>query len=158
MFELFKKRDWPSGRAGNAILTGRGAALQKNWAGWMGLQASRLSLQKQKLALLLFICLTGSYFVFLMAQSILGYHGNGLSITPLSKPAHATATGAEIKESHFPVSRAEYLKVTRFRDYMDSLARNASGKGIHDSILLARPGLMDSLTLIENYYQSKYKN
>lgn len=158
MFDLFKKRSAPAEGRGSSVLAASGVMLQKNWAGWMGVQASRLSVQKQKLALLLFILLTGSYFLYLMAQSILGYNGGGLYISPLSAPAYATATGAEIKEVRIPVSKAEYLKVSRFREYMDSLARNPSGKNIHDSILLARPGLMDSLVLIENYYQSNYKN
>jgi len=36
---------------------------------------------------------------------------------------------------------------------MDSLARSPSGKILYDSIISQRPGLMDSVRFIENYYQ-----
>jgi hypothetical protein len=48
----------------------------------------------------------------------------------------------------------EYLEVIAFRKYMDSLKNH--DKKYHDSILLTRPGLMDSLTKLEQmYYQTK---
>ena len=49
-------------------------------------------------------------------------------------------------------------KITSFRKYMDSLGRSPTGKKMHDSIVLNRPGLLDSLTIIENYYYSHLKN
>ena len=51
------------------------------------------------------------------------------------------------------VSEAEYSRIKRFRVYMDGLARSPAGKTLYDSIIHHRPGLMDSVWFIENYYQ-----
>ena len=40
---------------------------------------------------------------------------------------------------------------------MDSLTRSENGTIIYDSIVKARPGLMDSVLFIENIYQSQLK-
>ena len=40
---------------------------------------------------------------------------------------------------------------------MDSLARSPSGRKLYDSIVAARPGLMDSVRYIEKEYQN-FKN
>lgn len=50
------------------------------------------------------------------------------------------------------MSKENYLKVHLFKEYMDSLARSATGKAVYDSILISRPGLMDSVRFIENNY------
>ncbi|ULT38451.1 hypothetical protein KRR40_25400 [Niabella defluvii] len=51
------------------------------------------------------------------------------------------------------MSEAEYSRIKRFRVYMDSLARSPAGRTLYDSIIYHRPGLMDSVRFIENYYQ-----
>lgn len=55
------------------------------------------------------------------------------------------------------VAKEEYEKIQRFRQYMDSLERSPSGKKLYNSILINRPGLLDSIILIENIYQSQIK-
>jgi hypothetical protein len=40
---------------------------------------------------------------------------------------------------------------------MDSLKSDITGKSVYDSLLRARPGLMDSIRLMENYYESNVK-
>ena len=48
------------------------------------------------------------------------------------------------------LNTADEQRVTRFKMYMDSLSREGSGRMIHDGILKARPGLMDSISKLEN--------
>lgn len=49
-------------------------------------------------------------------------------------------------------------RIAKFRMYMDSLPHSSSGKIIRDSILKARPGLMDSISKLENLFHSTIKN
>jgi hypothetical protein len=49
-------------------------------------------------------------------------------------------------------------RIAKFRMYMDSLPHNSSGKIIRDSILKARPGLMDSISKLENLFHSTINN
>ena len=52
------------------------------------------------------------------------------------------------------LNTADEQRITRFKKYMDSLCRNGSGRTIHDSILKARPGLMDSISKLDNLVHS----
>ena len=56
------------------------------------------------------------------------------------------------------ISREESEKIKKFKSYLDSLVKSKSGKRIHDSITANRPGLMDSLSIIQNLYQSQSLN
>jgi hypothetical protein len=55
------------------------------------------------------------------------------------------------------VSKADYQGIIRFRGYMDSLTRSPAGKAAYDSIIFSRPGLLDSIRILEKIYQSQTK-
>jgi len=55
------------------------------------------------------------------------------------------------------VSKKDYQGIIRFRGYMDSLTRSPAGKAAYDSIILSRPGLLDSIRILEKIYQSQTK-
>ncbi len=59
------------------------------------------------------------------------------------------------KNEAVTISEGENEKMQNFRNHMDSLAKTPSGKKMYDAILIDRPGLMDSVILIENIYQSQ---
>jgi hypothetical protein len=44
--------------------------------------------------------------------------------------------------------------VAAFRRYMDDLRSTPAGSRVRDSILRARPGLMDSINAIESLYKN----
>lgn len=56
------------------------------------------------------------------------------------------------------VSVREYLMVAQFHRYLDSLAQSADGRQIRENLLRGRPGLLDSLLLVEKLYLSETKN
>ncbi|MGI8949953.1 MAG: hypothetical protein ACR2FN_00060 [Chitinophagaceae bacterium] len=53
------------------------------------------------------------------------------------------------------ISNEEYRHFQQFKQKMDSLQLSSDGKILYDSIMQARPHLMDSINLIENLYQSQ---
>jgi len=59
----------------------------------------------------------------------------------------------EKKETTTLLTAEVYQRLQLFRKYMDSLHKNS--KWIYDSILLARPGMMDSVAILEKMYLSQ---
>ncbi len=131
---------------------------QKRWADWMQNKAERLSGKGKVIALLLFSLVVGGYSIYLITVSIFGEQNYALSVTSIKKPQYLSRSGEEGTTASSGINKEDYQKVHRFKKYMDSLARSPTGKSIYDSILISRPGLMDSVRFIEKSYQSQLKN
>jgi len=48
-------------------------------------------------------------------------------------------------------------QIVLFKNYLDSLRRDSHGRYFYDSLRRHRPGLLDSLTLMQSYYHSNVK-
>lgn len=132
--------------------------LQSKWAEWMTKQTAKLSIRNQVVVFGLFIACICSYSVYLISMNFSDAHSKRITITSIVKPVKAIEIdNATIKKS-IPFSQNELNKIIQFRAYIDSLARSPTGKRVLDSIRNKRPGLLDSLARIENYYQSNFKN
>lgn len=131
--------------------------LQNGWAQWMGRRTQRLSRKTLFLLLLAFIVLAGGYSIYLIGKSFSGNQANSISITSIKKPEHVVQTGESASRPDMIESKTDYQRIIRFRAYMDSLARSPAGKAAYDGIILNRPGLLDSIRLIEEIYQSQTK-
>ena len=71
-------------------------------------------------------------------------------------PKHFNKTGDETVIPEATVDEQTYLQIQDFRKYMDSLKLNRANE--YDSILQARPGLIDSVQALEQiYYSQKQK-
>jgi len=126
--------------------------MQTRWAKWMEKRTESFSRGNWTLLLILFVLLTGGYSTYLLVSSFTAKAGKAFTITPIRKPGHLTETG-DAKADALPVAETEYRRIHNFRMYMDSLARSPSGKATYDSITYRRPGLMDSVRYIDNYYK-----
>ena len=120
------------------------------WAGWMGGKAATLSQRQLYLSLSVFIVAMGACCCWQLYNGIMGNHmiiinSGRLKTVVTEKGGRATPS----------VSTGEYIKIQRFRHYMDSLASTVAGRKVRDSILEARPGLPDSIASLEAYYRSK---
>lgn len=78
------------------------------------------------------------------------------NVTQVKSP-HLLKVGDELNKPLAIITKEEYKKIEHFRDYIDSLAVSPSGKKLYDSILISHPGLIDSIVLLENIYQSQIK-
>lgn len=138
-------------------VVGKMLQLQQRWATFMERHTERLS-AKCKLIVLFFFCLCfGGFSIFFIARSLLNNHTTSFHVSQGKIPQHFGKTGYEKTKGVTIVTEEEYDKIQHFRKYMDSLARNPSGKKLYDNILTDRPGLMDSIILIGNIYQSQNK-
>ena len=82
-----------------------------------------------------------------------------INVLSCSKPAlvpkHFDKTGDEVIPEAY-VDEETFYKMQGFKKYMDSLKQNKSKQ--YDSIMQARPGLMDSVQVLEEiYYSQKQK-
>ena len=131
--------------------------LQNGWALWMSRRTEHLSRKTLRLLLLAFSALAGGYSIYLIGQSFSGNQANAFSVTSIKKPGHVLQTGDAASQPDMIVSKADYQGIIRFRGYMDSLTRSPAGKATYDSIILSRPGLLDSIRILEKIYQSQTK-
>lgn len=161
MLSLFRKRKTQTSvkenpaqeRFANSIVSAC-IRFQQRWADFMQFHTERLSRKGKLIILSLFCVIAGSLSVYLIWSSVMSRKAS-FTVIHLKKSPYAVKSGDENTKTLVIVSKAEYEKIQRFRFYMDSLARSPSGKLLHDSILSQRPGLMDSILLIEKIYQSQ---
>lgn len=127
--------------------------LQKGLANWMAKHTSNFKRRHWLIVLILFILAGGGYNCYLIADSLFSKGRIMFSIYPIHRPLFFRETGEATSDPAVQLSAGEYERIHRFRLYMDSLAASQSGKKVRDSILLHRPGLLDSVLFIEAYYK-----
>lgn len=132
--------------------------LQHKCAQWLERKTSHFSRLNWIVILFLFIVFTGGCSIYVIVTSFSGNTTKNLIVIPITKPTNSVPEKEKAMPFNSVISKAEFEKIIRFRRYMDSLGRSPTGKKTHDSIVLYRPGLLDSLTIIENHYYSHLKN
>jgi hypothetical protein len=132
--------------------------VQDKWSKKMGIITSGLSKRKLVCSLALFVVLAGGVCIYGISRSFVNTVKDSIKIIPISKPMNAIDRSLVLNPKPFPVRQKEFKRIVLFRMYLDSLGRSPIGKKAFDSINGLRPGLMDSLVFIENYYKSNCKN
>lgn len=131
---------------------------QRKWADLMQRYSERLP-QGSKLIILFMFCLIASISsLYLIFSSVMHQSTSSIAITHFKAALFTGKSGDENTKATGIVAKAEYERIQHFQFYMDSLAGSSYGRKIYDSILNQRPGLIDSVLLIENVYQSQSKN
>ncbi len=138
-------------------IAGVGLKLQRKFAERMTKIFGNMNNGKLKILLIFFCMTTGGYSVYLIADAIKSSRANQKSfkIDQVDVPKHFDKTGDAIIPGTY-VDDETFYKIEGFKNYMDSLKQNKSKQ--YDSILLARPGLMDSVQMLgELYFLQKQK-
>lgn len=75
----------------------------------------------------------------------------------LSKPAGGVVVSPRYHEKKPPISQAHagWVTVRAWERKMDSLRRDAHGRRTYDSILAARPGILDSAKKAQEFFYSR---
>jgi hypothetical protein len=131
--------------------------LQHKCAQWLERKTAHFSRLNWIVVLFTFIVFTGGCSIYIIVNSFSNNKSRNITIASITKPTNDIPLKEKPLELNAIISKAEFEKITSFRKYMDSLGRSPTGKKTHDSIVLNRPGLLDSLTIIENYYYSHLK-
>lgn len=133
--------------------------MQNGFATFMGKRTEKLSSSTMKFILVIFLLSGSSLSIyFIVTAFIKKEQPKALRIDRLSVPRYYNKNGDEPIQPGFFISKQEHEEMQAFKTYMDSLHRTKKGKLVYDSIMLNRPGLMDSVNKLEQLYQQQLQN
>lgn len=128
--------------------------VQRKAANYLNHKTASLTPRQVTIGLVIFCLLFGGSSAFTIWHS-LQPASNGISIEPLKTPAYTIIPGNDNINDGAILSRIELDRIKSFRLYLDSLQQTKEGRALYDSIAATRPGLLDSLALIEYQLQLK---
>lgn len=136
-------KDWKDKAAGK--IAGVAIKLQTKFALLMNNLVSNIPPKKLRVILLVFCLFSGGFSIYLAAHAIFANTPKepAINVSPIHMPQHYDRTGSEINEPENGVSHQMYQEIQAYKKTMDSL-----GEPI-------RPGLLDSIVILENIYQSQ---
>lgn len=136
-------------------IAGVGIKAQQLFAEKMNRIFMKTDFKRLKLMLIFFCVSAGGYSIYLIANSVLSPERKQktFEIQQMDIPKHFDKTGDETVMPEATIDEQTYLQIQDFRKHMDSLKLNRTNE--YDSILQARPGLMDSVQVLEQIYLSQ---
>lgn len=161
MLRLFKKRKGKAARV-NFFYKKMGELTERNqrkWADYMNAKVEKVSPFRIKLLLVLFTLFFSSVFVLLGVRSLSNTPGS-TTVQKIRVPSNVLlqdqyASGSNKGSATLSVN--EVNRIRQFRKYLDSLLITSNGKPVHDSLLLQRAGLLDSVRIIEKIFENQFK-
>lgn len=150
--QLFKRRERKESvqTEASARLRGWLFEIAQRINGWLQSYTRRFSTGKLKIICLLFVLLAGGGSGWVLVRS-LTRPTTILHIQPISRPAEIPLGGA----GYGPDDSVVFAAMSRVRAFiqkMDSLRNDPVGRRWRDSIQMARPGLFDSIEVLEKWY------
>lgn len=136
-------------------IAGLGVKLQQLFAEKMNRIFMKTDFKRLKIILIIFCIGAGGYSIYLIANSVISpdRKQNSFEVQQMDVPKHFNKTGDENLILEAYVDEETYQQIKQFRTYMDSLKQKRRNE--YDSILQARPGLMDSVQMLEEIYLSQ---
>jgi hypothetical protein len=131
---------------------------QTKFADVMNRNFSGISTKRMKIFLFLFCLVSGGLSIYYIVNAVFNHDkkNNSFKIDHVDVPKHYDKTGDELIHSQIFIDEETMQNIQVFKQYMDSL--KTKGAKQYDSIMLERPGLMDSITMLEEiYYSQKIK-
>lgn len=159
---LFRKRKLNAEEESNPSMSdkmagkiaGAGIKAQTAFANKMNKLFENINHRKLKSGLMVFILLAGGYSLYLVVSAITKpSKQSSFKVEQIDVPKHFNKTGDEIMPMETLVDENTYGKIQGFKKYMDSLKQNHFEQ--YDSIQTARPGLIDSVLMLEEVYHSQ---
>jgi hypothetical protein len=145
-------RDKLAGRIVSMILK-----IQNGFAGLMSRATKNLSIAAMKWTLLLFTLTGSGLSIYFISLAISKKKNAVIKPDRLQVPQYYDRSGDPIIMPDLLILPEEHEEMRQFQHYMDSLRSSKTGKLLYDSIILNRPGLMDSIRVLEEIYQSQNK-
>jgi len=115
-------------------------------------KTNHLSTNTKRVYLFLFCLLFGSTSVCVCIKAITNKE-NTLKIHPIAVSGFSSEINDEIIAEEPVITQKEMMHIEEFKNYMDSLKQSDTGKYLYDSIISARPHLIDSILFLEKMYQ-----
>lgn len=119
------------------------------WAEWMDRNSSKLGAREIKILFIVVTALFGTLCILLILSG-----GQMFYTKPSIRPdiiQTIRAPSAAIN-TQSPLDTLAMRQIRAFHSYMDTLSVTEGGRKTRDSILEARPGLLDSIRILEAMY------
>ena len=121
------------------------------WVRQMLKLAGRLSISQQKIVFIMLCLLCCAYSSFLVLKGFtVVNHTKAIPIHSISRPDSPKQIFRNEGDESGEIARIKQLLYS-----IDSLKNSPSGKPQYDSILRYRPGVLDTLKMLEEYYKTK---
>lgn len=130
--------------------------IQDKWAKKMSRLTSDLSRRSLVIYLMLFIITTGSVSIY-NVYSAFSSKEKSVAIGIISNSTSVVMKPVQVRTNERVLSKVEFEKIIRISSYLDSLKQSKEGQKLYDRIKNYRPGLLDSLVFVENYYKTNFK-
>jgi hypothetical protein len=140
-----------SEKAANKIAGGL-LKMQLAFSRTMNKRFDGMSAKRSKAVLILFCVLWGSASLYFIVLGVLSKPSQTISIEQANTPAYFNKMG-NIEDDVVTVDETTWNNIQTFKKYMDSLKFYQPAS--YDSILSSRPGLLDSIEMIESIYYSQ---
>ena len=153
MIKLNKKKASDHSEARNKVARSVAAGIvkaQQVWASWMNRQSQKCPPKIRGAIMIIFLMSMAAISISMIIRG--GEKGKrviakaGIITIPVLTPSGSNKPIAGTTD-------AAVKRIKRYRKYLDSLAATQSGKIKLDSIIRIRPGLQDSLRMVERLYK-----
>ena len=121
-------------------------------AAFLQQRSNAYSSRQKKIFLLFFVLLFFSASAAVLIDSLTRKQ-NAIGFTKISPAVLQKENGLAAPR----ISKGEFVRIQKFKQLMDSLDKNESGKIIKDSLLRGRPRLMDSVHYLLSLYSEQVK-
>jgi len=160
--KLFKRRKYSEASNGSGkdkvakIIARFIMKMQSAFAKFMSKKTQKISSSSMKILLLIFFFSGSALSIYFITAAIIEKKQlKAVKVDRLRVPKYYNDDGVDSIKHEFFITEQTYQEMQAFKNYMDSLQRMKVGKIIYDSIMLSRPGLMDSINQLEQLYQNK---
>ncbi|RKE47181.1 hypothetical protein [Sphingobacterium detergens] len=155
MIQLFKKRPKGNAQIKDKIAHVVAACLvrvQQSWAGWMNRQSDRCNPKLRGAILIIFLMAMAAIGITMIMGGFKSSYKIIAGTGAISMP-----TVKQAEQKHVKANKADETlqRIEKFRLYLDSLSKTEEGKIKLESINLLRPGLRDSIKMVERIYKQQ---
>jgi hypothetical protein len=153
---LFKKIKNTNTITNNAQVknNGKWQAFKGRIAYYLQQKSELLSAQAKTFSLIFFCLLFGGSSLAVIIHSATTKE-QSISISKISKPAHPIQDEKNYLKPDTSITKKEYDRVEQFKSYLFDLKTDSFGRIKFDSIMQARPRLIDSINLFEKMYSQQ---
>jgi hypothetical protein len=130
--------------------------LQNSFAKPMNKIVDNMNTNRLKTTVVLFSIVFGGMSLYLVINAITQQAVLRLHVDQVNVPKHFNKAGDEETVGSGYVDEETFQNITSFRQYMDSLKKFKRPQ--YDSIVSARPHLMDSVAILEQVYNLQKQN
>ena len=150
MLKLFNRKRKPAAMVG--VWTKLSAAIDakaRRWANYLNAKFAHVN-SRNLLYVLIAFCILWSVSTLLITKQALQEKPGTISIKGISIPVQINGSHPALEDTSL---QKAVMRIEHFKSWLDSLHNRQSP--LYDSIIHERPGLLDSIQFIEQYYSLK---